>query len=49
MFIGPGDLITIDGNYYHDVSGRAPKLGADGVMLGKTDIPVGYGGLLRLK
>lgn len=33
MFIGPGDLITIDGNYYHDVSGRAPKLGADGVTV----------------
>ncbi|KFY17215.1 hypothetical protein V491_05076 [Pseudogymnoascus sp. VKM F-3775] len=31
MFIGPGDLITIDGNYYHDISGRAPKIGADGV------------------
>lgn len=31
MFIGAGDLITIDGNYYHAVSGRAPKLGADGV------------------
>lgn len=33
MFIGPQDLITIDGNYYHDVSGRAPKLGADGVTV----------------
>ncbi|KAH7418856.1 pectin lyase [Cadophora sp. MPI-SDFR-AT-0126] len=31
MFIGPGDLITIDRNYYHDVSGRAPKLGESGV------------------
>lgn len=33
MFIGPGDLITIDGNYYHDISGRAPKIGADGVTV----------------
>ncbi|KAF4973953.1 hypothetical protein FZEAL_9100 [Fusarium zealandicum] len=31
MFIADGDQITLDKNYFHDVSGRAPKLGADGV------------------
>ncbi|KAM0414710.1 hypothetical protein ACHAPT_013449 [Fusarium lateritium] len=31
MFIGEGDQVTLDKNYFHDVSGRAPKLGADGV------------------
>ncbi|KAL1612880.1 hypothetical protein SLS60_001110 [Paraconiothyrium brasiliense] len=30
MFYGPGDQVTLDKNYYHDVSGRAPKLGQDG-------------------
>lgn len=33
MFIGPGDLITLDGNYYHDLSGRAPKIGATDVRV----------------
>jgi hypothetical protein len=31
MFIANGDKITLDRNYWHDMSGRAPKLGADGV------------------
>ncbi|KAJ4256828.1 hypothetical protein NW762_008924 [Fusarium torreyae] len=31
MFIADGDKVTFDKNYLHDVSGRAPKLGADGV------------------
>lgn len=31
MFIADGDQITLDKNYFHDVSGRAPKLGQDGV------------------
>ncbi|KAF3004663.1 hypothetical protein E8E14_001233 [Neopestalotiopsis sp. 37M] len=30
MFIGNGDVITLDRNYYHDLSGRAPKLGEPG-------------------
>ncbi|KAH6696780.1 pectin lyase fold/virulence factor [Plectosphaerella plurivora] len=30
MFYGKGDRVTIDRNYYHDVSGRAPKLGQPG-------------------
>jgi pectin lyase len=33
MFISPRDLITIDRNYYHDVSGCAPKIGADEVTV----------------
>lgn len=31
MFLGDGDQITLDRNYLHDVSGRAPKLGADSI------------------
>lgn len=31
MFIADGDQISLDSNYFHDVSGRAPKLGQDGV------------------
>jgi pectin lyase len=31
MFIGDGSVITLDRNYYHAVSGRAPKLGEPGV------------------
>lgn len=31
MFIADGDQVTLDRNYFHDVSGRAPKLGADDV------------------
>ncbi|KAL0930322.1 pectin lyase [Colletotrichum truncatum] len=31
MFITDGDKITLDRNYWHDLSGRAPKLGQDGV------------------
>ncbi|KAF2855213.1 carbohydrate-binding module family 1 protein [Plenodomus tracheiphilus IPT5] len=31
MFIGKNEKITMDKNYFHDVSGRAPKLGQDGV------------------
>lgn len=31
MFIADGDKITLDKNYFHNLSGRAPKLGADGV------------------
>lgn len=31
MFLGDGDQVTLDRNYFHDVSGRAPKLGQDGV------------------
>lgn len=30
MFYGEGDQITLDKNYFHDVAGRAPKLGEDG-------------------
>ncbi|KAH0421767.1 pectin lyase [Colletotrichum camelliae] len=33
MFFGPGDQITLDRNYWHDVSGRSPKLGADAVKM----------------
>ncbi|KAL0938217.1 pectin lyase F-1-like protein 3 [Colletotrichum truncatum] len=31
MFYGKGDQVTLDKNYFHDVSGRAPKLGEPGV------------------
>lgn len=31
MFIANGDQVTLDRNYFHDLAGRAPKLGADGV------------------
>jgi pectate lyase len=31
MFIADGDRVTLDRNWVHDVAGRAPKLGADGV------------------
>ncbi|KAF6822533.1 pectin lyase [Colletotrichum plurivorum] len=31
MFIGKGDKITLDRNHWHTLSGRAPKLGQDGV------------------
>lgn len=31
MFYGDGDQVTLDRNYIHDCSGRAPKLGEDGV------------------
>lgn len=31
MFIGKNEKITLDKNYFHQVSGRAPKLGQDGV------------------
>ncbi|KAF2022709.1 pectin lyase-like protein [Setomelanomma holmii] len=31
MFIGTGEKFTLDRNYFHDVSGRAPKLGQNGV------------------
>jgi pectate lyase len=31
MMIGKTDKFTLDKNYFHDVSGRAPKLGQDGV------------------
>ncbi|KAF5026907.1 hypothetical protein F66182_937 [Fusarium sp. NRRL 66182] len=30
MFIADGDKVTLDRNYLHDVSGRAPKLGQSG-------------------
>ncbi|KAF1926605.1 polysaccharide lyase family 1 protein, partial [Didymella exigua CBS 183.55] len=30
MFYGDGDKVTLDRNYLHNVSGRAPKLGEDG-------------------
>ncbi|KAJ4392706.1 hypothetical protein N0V91_011300 [Didymella pomorum] len=30
MFYGDGDKVTLDRNYLHNVSGRAPKLGQDG-------------------
>ncbi|KAG8169646.1 hypothetical protein KVR01_000391 [Diaporthe batatas] len=30
MFYGDGDQVTLDRNYIHDCSGRAPKLGDDG-------------------
>ena len=30
MFYGDGDRVTLDRNYIHDCSGRAPKLGEDG-------------------
>ncbi|KAH6689615.1 pectin lyase fold/virulence factor [Plectosphaerella plurivora] len=30
MFYGNGDKVTLDRNLYHDVAGRAPKLGQDG-------------------
>lgn len=29
MFYGDGDQVTLDSNYIHDCSGRAPKLGDD--------------------
>lgn len=32
MFIAPNDYVTLDRNYWHDLSGRSPKLGA-------TDVP----------
>jgi pectin lyase len=31
MMIGKNEKFTLDKNYFHDVSGRAPKLGQDGV------------------
>jgi pectin lyase len=31
MMIGETEKFTLDKNYFHDVSGRAPKLGQDGV------------------
>ena len=31
MFVAPNDYVTLDRNYWHDLSGRSPKLGADGV------------------
>ncbi|TEA16853.1 putative pectin lyase F [Colletotrichum sidae] len=31
MFIANGDQVTLDRNYWHDLSGRAPKLGEDGL------------------
>ncbi|KAH7348169.1 pectin lyase fold/virulence factor [Pyrenochaeta sp. MPI-SDFR-AT-0127] len=31
MFIGKNEKFTLDKNYFHDQSGRAPKLGQDGV------------------
>lgn len=31
MFYGDGDQVTLDRNYFHDCSGRAPKLGEDSV------------------
>ncbi|KAF1976400.1 pectin lyase-like protein, partial [Bimuria novae-zelandiae CBS 107.79] len=31
LFIGAGFVITLDRNYYHGVSGRAPKLGEPGM------------------
>jgi pectin lyase len=31
MFVGTNDYVTLDRNYWHDLSGRSPKLGADGV------------------
>ncbi|KAH6714352.1 pectin lyase B [Leptodontidium sp. MPI-SDFR-AT-0119] len=31
MFFGTDDFVTLDRNYWHDLSGRSPKLGADGV------------------
>lgn len=33
MFFGPSDQITLDRNYWHDVSGRSPKLGADAITM----------------
>lgn len=33
MFIAKGDQVTIDRNYWHDMSGRSPKLGADGITI----------------
>ncbi|WYZ35946.1 hypothetical protein EsH8_X_000593 [Colletotrichum jinshuiense] len=32
MLIGEGDQFTLDRNYFHDVSGRAPKLGDGGTF-----------------
>ena len=31
MFIANGDMVTLDKNQFNDISGRSPKLGADGV------------------
>lgn len=31
MFVAPNDYVTLDRNYWHNMSGRSPKLGADGV------------------
>lgn len=39
MFLGDGDQVTFDRNYFHDVSGRAPKLGEPGVSGTFVSIP----------
>lgn len=31
MFVANGDRVTLDRNYWHDMSGRSPKLGKSGV------------------
>jgi pectate lyase len=41
MFYGAGDRITLDRNYFHDVSGRAPKLG-DGTVQGTFQVTNNY-------
>ncbi|RFN46324.1 hypothetical protein FIE12Z_9440 [Fusarium flagelliforme] len=33
MFYGKGDQVTLDRNHFHDVAGRAPKLGEPGTNL----------------
>ncbi|KAJ4012569.1 hypothetical protein NW752_008273 [Fusarium irregulare] len=33
MFYGAGDQVTLDRNHFHDVAGRAPKLGEPGTNL----------------
>ncbi|KAH8777676.1 pectin lyase fold/virulence factor [Diaporthe sp. PMI_573] len=33
MFVADGDKLTLDRNWYHDVSGRAPKIGGSGTTV----------------
>jgi pectate lyase len=37
MFIAAGDQITLDRNYFHDVSGRAPKFDGQGTTMHATN------------
>ncbi|QDS77588.1 hypothetical protein FKW77_001723 [Venturia effusa] len=37
MFIAPGEKITLDKNYFHDMSGRSPKINGQGSLLHATN------------